>query len=332
MNVHFATRGDDVLARELESAVPGGVSRNLLLSGVSRWKIGGPAKFYVEPGSVEQAAAVMRIMKGRPEPFFVMGDASNTLFDSRGFDGVIMRIGRRLSRMAIRGNEVWAEAGIWMPRFSSIVGRRGLSGLEHTIGIPGTLGGLVLMNGGSQRKGVGLNVMSVLCADERGELFRLDQQQCGFAYRSSSLQSMRAVILEATLRLEYRPARDVRADMLEIMRSRRQKFPQKLPNCGSTFLSDPRMYASLGPPGKAIEEAGLKGLRRGKAQISPMHANFIINLGHAESSDVLWLIAHARRVVEERSGYAMDCEVRYLTPEGRLTPAHEAALQLFPDA
>lgn len=315
----------DALAHELMHCAPGGVSRDVPLGPISRWKIGGPAAIYVEPASAAEAAAVMKVVARHQVPLFVMGDASNTLFDSSGFDGVVLRIGRRMSRMRIENCMAWAEAGAWMPRFSSAVGRRGLSGIEHTVGIPGTLGGLILMNGGSQRKGIGLNVVRVLCANERGELFELDQEQCGFGYRKSALQSMRAVILEATLQLEKRAVHEVRREMLQIMRSRRTKFPQKLPNCGSTFLSDPKMYETVGPPGLAIERAGLKGLRRGGAEISPMHANFIVNVGGATSDDVLWLISRARTAVLQSTGYAMDCEVRHLSPKGLLRPAHVAA-------
>ena len=305
---------------------PDRIHTQVELAPISRWKIGGPAAVFVEPHNANEAAAVMAVMHSRPEPLFIMGDASNTLFDSAGFNGVVMRIGRQMSQMRIKGNTAWAEAGIWMPKFSRAVGCSGLSGIEHTIGIPGTLGGLILMNGGSSRKGIGLNVSRVRCADESGNLFELNREQCGFAYRTSALQKRRAVILEANLEFEPREVQVIRKELLSIMRSRRSKFPQKLPNCGSTFLSDPNMYDTVGPPGKAIELAGLKGARHGDALISPMHANFIVNLGQATSDDVLWLIAKIRNDVQVRTGYAMDCEVRHLKPDGSLRPAHESAL------
>ncbi|WP_312682860.1 UDP-N-acetylmuramate dehydrogenase [Stenotrophomonas chelatiphaga] len=320
------------LAAFLASEVPGRVRENVSLAEVSRWRIGGPASVYVEPRTTEEAARVMALMADRPEPLFVMGDASNTLFDDAGFSGAILRIGRNLSQMRIDGQTVWAQAGTWVPRFSLAVSDAGLSGAEHTIGIPGTLGGLIAMNGGSQRKGIGLNVAEVLCADEQGQLFRLNQAECGFAYRTSSLQGRRAVILEAALVFEPGDRRGIRREMLRIMRDRRNKFPQKLPNCGSTFLSNPRMYEHVGPPGRAIEEAGLKGLTRGGAQISPLHANFIVNNGGATSADVLWLIANIRNRVFARTGYKMDCEVRHLSADGLLRPAHEAAENFNPPA
>ncbi|WP_337245969.1 UDP-N-acetylmuramate dehydrogenase [Luteimonas sp. gir] len=325
----MTTGPDRALIAALADATGGHVATDVPLAPLSRWRIGGLARIYVEPSSAEEAAAVMAIMHGRPEPLFLMGDSSNTLFDSAGFDGVVVRIGRRMANMRLEGAQAWAQAGIWVPRFARRIGCSGLTGIEHTIGIPGTLGGLILMNGGSQRKGIGLNVVSVRCADSEGRLFELTHSECGFAYRSSTLQGQRTAILEARLEFERGDSAAIRREMLGILRSRRLKFPQKLPNCGSTFLSDPKMYSSVGPPGQALESAGLKGLRRGDAQISPMHANFIVNHGNASSSDVLWLIAHARNLVEQRTGYAMDCEVRHLAPDGALRPAHEPALHLF---
>lgn len=317
------------LLNELDRHFPGRILRQVPLGPISRWKIGGPAAAFFEPENQDQAAAMMRIMSSRPEPLFIMGDASNTLFDSKGFNGVVMRIGRKMSRMQIGGDFVWAEAGLWVPQFVRSVGCAGLSGAEHAIGIPGTLGGLILMNGGSQRKGIGMNVVEVTCADERGEILTLTHEACEFAYRTSALQRRTAVVLAAKLRFERKEAGAVRREMLEILKSRRQKFPKKQPNCGSTFLSDPAMYATVGPPGKAIEEAGLKGLKHGGAQVSPLHANFIVNLGNATSDDVLWLIYKIRSVVQQRTGYAMDCEVRHLSPDGLLQPAHISAMTKF---
>lgn len=319
------------LASLLAKELPGQVRQGVSLASVSRWRIGGPAEIYIEPRSAEAAARVMAIMSTRETPIFIMGDASNTLFDDQGFHGVVMRVGRNLSSLQVDDNRARAQAGIWVPRFALAVSRAGLGGVEHTIGIPGTLGGLVVMNGGSQRKGIGLNVKEVLCADDSGELFRLDQNQCGFSYRTSSLQGRRIVVLEAVLEFDRKARSDSRREMLAIMRERRRKFPQKLPNCGSTFLSDPAMYRQIGPPGQAIEEAGLKGMRRGGAVVSKLHANFIVNEGGASSEDILWLIAKIRQEVFARTGYSMDCEVRHLDTCGRLQPAHLSAAARFPN-
>jgi UDP-N-acetylmuramate dehydrogenase len=112
--------------------------------------------------------------------------------------------------------------------------------------------------------------------------------------------------------------------MLDDLRERRRKFPRKEPNCGSVFLSTTEMHASVGPPGKIIEEAGLKGKRIGNAEVSHRHANFIVNRGGASSNDVLELVAHIRHVINRRIGFDLCCEVRYVSPQGELMPAHKA--------
>lgn len=321
----MARSAESELIRDLEEVAPGSVTRQVPLARVSRWRIGGPAKALVEPASSNIAARVLELMAERQEPLCVIGESSNVLFDSAGFDGVILRIARRMSKVEITGEQVWAEAGIAMPELARIVGATGLSGIEHTVGIPGTLGGLVLMNGGSQQKGIGLNVASVECVDRTGQTLTLDQDSCGFGYRRSTMQDSGVVVLGACLQLERRDPAVIRRQMTTIMMDRLGKFPSNQPNCGSTFLSDPAMYQTIGPPGRAIESVGLKGVRFGGAQVSPLHANFIVNTGTASSDDVLGLIALIRSEVLINTGYLMNCEVRHLGREGLLRPAHEAA-------
>jgi UDP-N-acetylmuramate dehydrogenase len=117
--------------------------------------------------------------------------------------------------------------------------------------------------------------------------------------------------------------------MRKTLSSRRKKFPRKFPNCGSVFVSNPKMYDLVGPPGFAIEKVGLKGLKKGNAQISELHANFIVNLGGASSNDVLYLIFQARKKVNESTNFWMDCEARYISPNGEICKAHEKAHALF---
>lgn len=313
------------LSAALERLCPGRVRRSVPLSEMSRWKVGGPAELVVEPQSAEEISAILRLCRSAATPLLVVGDTSNLLFADEGFQGVMMRIGRRMAAVSIAGTTVTAQAGIWMPYLAATVGRAGLSGIEHTGGIPGTLGGLVMMNGGSQRRGIGEHVRRVWAVDERGDSVTLDQADCRFAYRRSAMQDRLVVITAAELALERGDVRTVRRTIIDIMAARRRKFPLKLPNCGSVFLSDPAMYATVGPPGQAIEQAGLKGLRAGQAQISPLHANFIVNLGGATARDILTLIDTARSRVFDRTGFRLSCEVRYVGRDGSLRPAHEIA-------
>ncbi|MEV7648969.1 UDP-N-acetylmuramate dehydrogenase [Arthrobacter sp. NPDC089319] len=319
------------LASTLREAVTGSVRFNEPLDTLSRWRIGGRAAAIVEPSSATEAAAVLRVMAERPEPIVVIGETSNMLFDSRGFDGVLMRVGPRMSEWSIEGRRVHAEAGASIPELVRATAEAGLSGIIHAAGVPGTLGGLVLMNGGTQRKGIGEQVVRTLIANERGELHAVRHDDLGFAYRTSNLQGQTAAILEVELELVPGEPAALIVDIDAILAERAAKFPFDLPNCGSTFLSNPAMYSIVGAPGRAIEEAGLKSVRRGGAQISEKHANFIVNLGGATDNDVLWLIALVRTTVQARTGFTMDCEVRHLSPDGRMRPAHEVADERWPD-
>lgn len=324
--------GADDLADQLRSIVSGVVQAKVPLAPLARWRIGGPCLVYVEPTTGAEVADLLAFMRHRPEPVFIMGDATNVLFDSRGFRGVVIRIGQRMSSIDIDGDEVTAGAGIWVPALARRTANAGLSGLEHIVGIPGSLGGLIAMNGGSNRRGIGENVLTVTCVDRNGEILHLCRAACEFGYRQSGIQTANLTVIESRLSLELSTVKAVRANMLEVLRSRRLRFPKKLPNCGSTFVSSPEMFEAVGPPGRVIEAAGLKGLRYGAAAISELHANFIVNLGGATSDEVLYLISLTHKTVERMTGYTMACEVKYLDPEGALEPAHTPAKERWPDS
>jgi len=294
------------------------------LNSLSYWKIGGLAQCVLSPRSLNELQEAIRLCHSYPTiPKLVIGDCSNLLFDDSGFDGVLIKLGNELSNIAIKGTRVYCEAGAWVPEVAYRCYRSGLSGIEHICGIPGRIGGLVYMNGGSQRRGILENVEEVIAFDADGEKLEFHSGNLHHSYRQSPFQNKPITIASVTLSLVKSDVSTVRHAMKNILASRRKKFPRKLPNCGSVFLSNPKMYDVVGPPGFAIEQAGLKGLREGNAQISPLHANFIVNLGGAKSRDVLFLIARARNDVFKRTGFKMDCEVRYVTKDGDIMQAHE---------
>ncbi len=313
----------------LARLVEAGVGRTLFdapLADHNSWQIGGPADLLIEPETIAQVARAVSFARLHNIPLMVIGQGTNLLFDDSGLRGIVLKLGESLSRVEIAGNRIIAEAGAWVPGLARKAMLAGLAGLEHTIGIPGTLGGLVLMNGGSQRKGIAENVRRVWVVDPDGKQLELNRDECAFAYRQSALQGRGAVVVKAELECERQEPQGIRRLMLEDLRERRRKFPRKQPNCGSVFLSTSEMHASVGPPGKVIEDAGLKGARIGQAEVSHHHANFIVNLGGATSEDVLSLIAHIRKVVHERIGFDLCCEVRYVSANGDLIPAHQAEI------
>lgn len=290
------------------------------------WQIGGSADLLIEAESADQVAGVVRFANSHRIPLVVIGQGTNLLFDDAGLRGIVLKLGQRFSAIDITGNRITADAGVWVPGLARRAMLAGLCGLEHIIGIPGTLGGLVLMNGGSQRKGIGENVRRVWVVDQEGTQVELSRKDCAFAYRQSALQGTGAVVVRVELECDRQSPQHIRKVMLEDLRERRRKFPRKQPNCGSVFLSTSEMHATVGPPGKVIEEAGLKGTRVGDAEVSSQHANFIVNRGGATSKDVLSLIDHIRQVVKMRIGFELCCEVRYVSPAGAIMPAHQAGV------
>lgn len=310
--------------RELAAEVAGSAFFDEPLARHNSWKIGGPADLLIEPNNQQQVATVVRYAREQEIPLVVIGQGTNLLFDDAGMRGIVLKIGAQMDRINIDGQRIVAEGGAWVPQLARLSMRAGLTGLEHCIGIPGTVGGLVIMNGGSQRKGIGENIKQVWVVTATGAQQVLSQAECDFSYRHSALQGTGSVVVKAELECPSGNVGEIRREMVCDLRNRRQKFPRKQPNCGSVFLSTAEMHASVGPPGKIIEDAGLKGTRIGQAEISRQHANFIVNLGGASSADVLALIKHVRQRIRQTIGFELDCEVRYVSPEGLVFPAHLA--------
>jgi len=309
--------------RSLAKAVIGGSVFNAPLSEYSSWQIGGPADLLVEAESAAQVATVVRFAREQEIPLVMIGQGTNLLFDDAGLRGIVLKLGSRFGKITVEGERIHAQGGAWVPGVARRAMQAGLVGLEHIIGIPGTLGGLVAMNGGSQRKGIGENVCCVQIVERDGTLRTLSHADCHFAYRESALQGSGAVVVGIELECERGETHEIRRAMLADLRERRRKFPRKVPNCGSVFLSTGAMHATVGPPGKIIEEAGLKGFRVGNAEVSRQHANFIVNRGGASAREVLDVIAHVRRTVQQRIGFELCCEVRHVSTAGEIRPAHQ---------
>ncbi|SEN65578.1 UDP-N-acetylmuramate dehydrogenase [Sphingomonas gellani] len=318
----------------LRDALPAeALALDLPLATLGRWRIGGPADAVVTPRDVDALRAALMVIARTGVPHVIVGDGSNLLYDDAGFRGVVVRIGRAFGGFSIDADGVVeAGAGLWVPSFVRQVIEAGMAGATHAIGIPGTLGGLVTMNGGSQRHGIGENVVSADVLARDGTLSRIEHADLGYGYRRSALQSGGGIVVSARFRFKAGDRHALRREAIAILAARRAKFPRVRANCGSVFVSDPALYSLIGPPGMAIEKAGLKGTSIGGAQFSPDHANFIVNNGDARSRDVLELIHLARSSVHNLTGIAMDAEVRHLAPNGTMRPAHEVAATLFPDS
>ncbi|MDP0498063.1 MAG: UDP-N-acetylmuramate dehydrogenase [Verrucomicrobiota bacterium JB024] len=299
----------------LQQQFPAMVRLNEPLAPYSWWKIGGPAEAFVEVQNSQQLDQVLRTLRQDALPWCLIGRGTNLLFDDAGFRGCVIKMGPGLSKISFNGDCATVEAGCWTPHVALAAARHGLSGIEHTIGIPASFGGLICMNGGSQRKGIGEVTESVTILTPQGQVRTYPHGECDFAYRQSRFQESGDIVLSATLRFQtHRPYAKQRPELLAILRERNRKFPRKLPSCGSVFKSSPELYAAYGPPGKIIEDMGFKGRRAGQIEVSPLHANFIVNLGNGSSADVLSLVNEIRQSVRDKTGVTMHPEFRYVHP------------------
>lgn len=305
----------------LAAICPGGLRQGVDLSAISRWRIGGRADLMIRPAGTGEVAALMRWFTARGIRPVVIGQTSNLLFDDAGLRVPCIQIGARMADLSIQGRNVHAGAGVWVPGLARRLMQAGLGGAEHVCGIPGTLGGLICMNGGSQRKGIASAVQAVGSVDSTGVIRQRTTQACGFGYRASDFQTNGEVVTSCHLRFQPRPASRIRSEMRAILADRRRKFPRRHPNCGSVFKSDPALYATFGPPGAVIERLGFKGARVGAAQVSPHHANFIVNTGGATADDVLRLIARVGEAVAAATGHRLEAEVRLVRADGLIRPA-----------
>lgn len=322
-------RLSDTALAELGALCPGGVFHDVELSALSWWKIGGRADFVLRPSSANEIAALMRWFAKQGIQPLVIGQTTNLLFDDAGLHVPCLQIGKSMAQVRIDGSDVYADAGIWVPGLARRLMQAGLGGAEHICGIPGTLGGLVCMNGGSQRKGIGSHITMVESVDTEGTIRHRDADACRFSYRHSIYQTNHEIITGTAMRFAFRPTGEIRAEMLKILADRRRKFPRKQPNCGSVFVSDPATYAQHGPPGAIAEKLGFKGRRSGGAQVSPLHANFIVNTGGARTLDVLTLIHEISGTAASELGATLRAEVRYVAPNGSTFPATDVAQDLL---
>jgi UDP-N-acetylmuramate dehydrogenase len=269
------------------------------------WRIGGPADYFVEPQGREELQAVVSFANLRRVPLTVIGNGSNLLVSEKGIRGIVLKIGSGLSRVSIIEKDVVAEAGTKLSQLAAAARDSGLGGFEFSAGIPGTVGGAVIMNAGANGSSVGALVREVLLLNLEGHLIRRNGEELNFSYRSCALQRDPAIVVEAMFTCYPREKHLIQEEMERFIARRLSTQPLRLPNAGSVFRNPPGDSA-----GRLIEAAGLKGLRVGDAQISDLHANFIVNLGAATAEDVLTLIDKVRETVLVRNGVELLLEIK----------------------
>lgn len=279
------------------------VEANAPLKKLAFWRVGGRAELLVRVDDLHTLQAVMAL---KPDPLTVLGNGSNALIHDDGVPGVVLQLAGELSDARIEGTRVVAGAGMRLAALVSRIDSAGLSGAGAFVGVPGTVGGAVAMNAGTRMGETSDVVESVTVVHPGGEVVRLAASALDFSYRHARLPPG-AVIAQATFNLSDKDVAARRDRRMEFLARRKATQPLNLPSCGSTFTNPPGHHA-----GQLIEAAGLKGLTRGRAQISEKHANFIVNLGGASAEDIRWLIARARCEVRDKFGIWMTPEVKLL--------------------
>ena len=268
-------------------------------------RVGGPARLAAFPETAEELAALLRAGGRR----VVLGGGSNVLFPDEGYDGTVI-FTTRLCGLTADGCTLSAQAGVPLSAAARRALECGLGGLAFAYGIPGTVGGGVYMNAGAYGGQIADCLVRATLLVAAGEPRVVPASELALGYRSSALMEGDWTLLSADFALVPAPPEEIRAEMERNMQARREKQPLEYPSCGSTFKRPPGQYA-----GALIERCGLKGCTVGGAQVSEKHAGFVVNRGDATSADVRALIAHIQRVVAEKTGVLLECEVRIIDNE-----------------
>jgi len=274
------------------------------LAPYTTWRIGGPAEILAEPVDREDLLLALRWAREGGIPWRILGNGSNLLVRDEGVRGLVLRTRRALDRVETSGATLEVGAGTSLPAVANFAASRGLAGLEFAAGIPGTVGGALVMNAGWHEHEIGAVVREVERAGLDGLVERWPRERCAFAYRTSALRAKPGVVLGAVLDLRPDDPAAIRARLDAYAAARRRNQPTELPSCGSVFLKPEGDFA-----GRLIEAAGLKGARIGGIQVSPKHANFFVNLGGGTAADALALIEHVGAEVEARFGVHLEREV-----------------------
>jgi UDP-N-acetylmuramate dehydrogenase len=265
-------------------------------------KVGGPADVMLFPRQPEALQGILRLAKLIKTPLFLLGGGTNLLVKDGGIGGVTIKLSR-FNQIQGDGGRIYVEAGVPCPRLIRFSLEKGLTGLEFAYGIPGSLGGMIVMNAGTPEGEIAEVVERAKVMLLDGEIVEIGCDEIEFGYRSSRLP--RGIILGAWLKLKKAKRSEVQERIERYMKRRDATQPIHLPNAGSIFKNPPGDHA-----GRLIEAVGLKGMRLGDAQISDKHANFIVNRGKATARDVLKLIKLIGKTVEEQTGITLELEIR----------------------
>lgn len=271
------------------------------------FRIGGPADYYLCPHSTKELQAVLQICRQEELPFFILGNGSNLLVSDQGYRGAVIQLWKNMSEIEREGTRICAQAGALLSKIAAAAFEDGLTGMEFAAGIPGTLGGAVVMNAGAYGGEMKDILKEVRVMDQEGTILTLSAEELELGYRTSIVKKKGYIVLSADLELAPGNREEIKAKMEDLKERRVSKQPLELPSAGSTFKRPEGYFA-----GKLIMDAGLRGFTVGGAQVSEKHCGFVVNKGDATAEDVVTLIREVQRQVKDRFGVELETEVKFL--------------------
>jgi UDP-N-acetylmuramate dehydrogenase len=293
----------------LDLQIQNSIRSNVSLAGLTSMRVGGLAEYFISPRSSSELAESLSWASDQHLPITIIGAGSNLLISDQGLEGLVVCT-RHLRGIEFddHSGQVTAAAGEPVARLAMQIASHGWSGFEWAVGIPGTVGGLVVMNAGAQGGCAADCVVSVQTITLTGKTHLVYPQDLEFSYRTSSLQESSNIVTGTTFKFQAggNPLA-IAADTEAKLKVRHTTQPYHLPNCGSVFRNPLPQFAA-----KLIQDAGLKGYQIGNAQVSELHANFIVNLGNAKASDICSLIEHIKTVISDRDGVVLETEVKMI--------------------
>lgn len=271
------------------------------------FRIGGEAACFIRISSEEQLRKLIPYFENVGVEYFVLGKGSNLLVGDKGYPGVILQISDACQQIEAEENRLQVQAGATLSKVALFAMERGLEGLEFAAGIPGTVGGGVVMNAGAYGGEMKQVVESVRVLSSEGEILTLDNDTMEFGYRTSIIRNRNFTVLSVTFRLREGNREEIRARIEDFQKRRMEKQPLNYPSAGSTFKRPEGYFA-----GKLIMDAGLRGFQIGDARVSDKHCGFVVNVGKATARDVTDVIEEVQEKVRERFGVSLEREVIYL--------------------
>lgn len=297
---------DSLYSKILEIVGEGNVFEYEDMKKHTTFKAGGTARYFVTPEDEHMLSKLIVLLEGRYN-YYIVGNGSNLLVKDEGYDGVIIKIGQKMSYCMADECEIICGAGAYLSKAANIALENSLTGLEFAGGIPGFMGGAIAMNAGAYGGEMKDIVKEVTMLDKEGKIFTLKCDEMDFGYRKSIVQEKEYIVISTVLKLKKGNKEEIAAKMKEFMTARKDKQPLEFPSAGSTFKRPEGYFA-----GKLIMDAGLRGYCVGDACVSEKHCGFVVNKGNATATDIIKLIEEVTEIVKDKFGVLLETEVKII--------------------